>query len=462
MTPDSVLLSRLQFAWTIGYHILWPAYTIGISSFIVILSLAWLRTGRALYRELLHFWIHLFALGFAMGVVTGVVLSYEIGTNWSGFADKTGNVLGPFFTYEVMTAFFLEAGFIGIMLFGMDRVGKGLHCFACCMVALGTIFSAFWIIVANSWMQTPAGFRIDADGNFQPTSWLAAIFNPSMPYRFVHMMLAAYITGAFVVIGVSGFYLWQRRHLDFARTGFSIAMWIAAILTPLQILAGDQHGLNTLEYQPMKLAAIEARWDTARGFPLTLFAWPDVAAERNLFEIEVPYLGSLILTHSLDGEIKGLKTVPPADRPYVPLPFFAFRIMVGIGFALLGIAWFGLYLRWRGRLYDTRWFAMLCAFSSPLSFIAILAGWTVTETGRQPYVVYGYLRTAEAAAPVAAGAISASLALFVLVYLVLLMAFFYYAARVVFAGPRFHEVGPSGTRPGLDTAVTQLAEGGEP
>jgi cytochrome bd ubiquinol oxidase subunit I len=460
MTFDSVLLSRLQFAWTIGYHILWPAYTIGISGFIVILSFKWMRSGNTLYRELLRFWVHLFALGFAMGVVTGIVLAYEFGTNWSGFVDKTANVIGPFFTYEVLTAFFLEAGFIGIMLFGMDRVGKGVHFFACCMVAVGAIFSAFWILAANSWMQTPAGFTLDADGRFQPADWWAVIFNPSMPYRFAHMVIAAYITGAFVVIGVSGFYLWQRTHLEFARASFSIAMWVAIVLTPIQILVGDQHGLNTLEYQPIKLAAIEARWETGRSVPLTLFAWPDVKAERNRFTIDLPYLGSLILTHSLDGEVKGLKSVPPDDRPYVPLPFFAFRIMVAIGFALLGIAALGLYLRWRGRLYDTRWFNILCAFSSPLGFIAILAGWTVTETGRQPYLVYGLLRTADAVSPVAAGAVTASLVLFVAVYLVLLLAFFVYAGRLVMAGPHFHEEAKLGSRPGLDTAATQIFEGG--
>ena len=435
MPADTVLLSRLQFAWTIGYHILWPAYTIGISGFIVILNALWLGTKRPVYRELLRFWIHLFALGFAMGVVTGLVLSYEIGTNWSGFAGATANVLGPFFTYEVLTAFFLEAGFIGVMLFGMNRVGAVFHFFSCCMVALGASFSAFWILVANSWMQTPAGFTLGADGKFQIASWMAAIFNPSLPYRFAHMVTAAYITGTFVVIGVCGFYLWQRRHLEFARAGFSIAMWMAIVLTPLQILIGDQHGLNTLHYQPMKLAAIEAAWDTQRRVPLVLFAWPNMGRERNDYAVEVPALGSLILTHSWDGEVKGLKEVPPADRPYVPLPFFGFRLMVGIGLALLAIAVLGLWLRWRGRLYDTRWFAMLCAFSSPLSFIAILAGWTVTETGRQPYLVYGYLRTAEAAAPVAAGAVGTSLVLFVVVYLVLLAAFFFYAARLVFRGP---------------------------
>jgi cytochrome bd ubiquinol oxidase subunit I len=449
---DTLLLSRLQFAWTIGYHILWPAYTIGVSGFIVIVELLWLITGRDVYRRLARFWIHLFALGFAMGVVTGIVLSYEIGTNWSGYAAKTANVLGPFFTYEVLTAFFLEAGFIGIMLFGMNRVGKGLHFFACAMVALGAIFSAFWILAANSWMQTPAGFTIGADGKFEVADWWAVIFNPSMPYRFAHMVTAAYITGAFVVIGVSGFYLWQGRHRDFAKAGFSIAMWIALILTPAQFVIGDLHGLNTREYQPMKLAAIEARWETARHVPLTLFAWPDMDQARNLYAVELPAIGSLILTHEWDGEVKGLKEVAPEDRPYVPLPFFAFRIMVGISTILLTIALFGAYLRWHGKLYDVGWFSALCAFSSPLGFLAILAGWTVTETGRQPYVVYGYLKTADAVAPIAAHAVATSLVLFVIVYLVLLLAFFLYAGRAVLLGPA-ENIEPA--HPGIDSAAAR-------
>jgi cytochrome d ubiquinol oxidase subunit I len=439
---DGVLLSRLQFAWTIGYHILWPAYTIGVSGFIVIVNALWLATKKPVWRDVLRFWIHLFALGFAMGVVTGVVLSYEIGTNWSGFAAKTANAIGPYFTYEVLTAFFLEAGFIGVMLFGTNRVGPRFHFFACCMVALGALFSAFWILAANSWMQTPAGFTIGADGNFEIADRWAAVFTPSLPWRFLHMVTAAYITGTFVVIGVHGFYLWRRRHADFARAGFSLALWLALALTPLQIFLGDQHGLNTLRYQPIKVAAIEARWETARHVPLTLFAWPDQANERNDYGIEVPALGSLILTHRWDGEVKGLKEVPPAERPYVALPFFAFRLMVGIGLALLAIAVVGLWLRWRGRLYDTRWFAIVAAFSSPLSFIAILAGWTVTETGRQPYLVYGLLKTADAAAPVAAQAVASSLLLFVTVYLVLLAAFFFYAARHVFRGPESASAAP--------------------
>jgi cytochrome d ubiquinol oxidase subunit I len=456
MSPDAVLLSRIQFAFTIGYHILWPAWTIGISGFIVVLNVLWLNTRRPVYRDLLRFWIHLFALGFAMGVVTGIVLSYEIGTNWSVFAERTSNVIGPFFAYEVLTAFFLEAGFIGIMLFGMERVSPRLHFVACSMVALGAMFSAFWILAANSWMQTPAGFTVDPDGKFQVTDWWAAVFTPSLPYRFAHMVTASYITGTFVVIGVSGFYLWRRQHAEFARAGFSVVMWMALVLTPLQILLGDLHGLNTLRHQPTKLAAMEGDWETRRGQPLTLFAWPNMATERNDYALDVPKLGSLILTHGWDGEVQGLKAVPPAERPYVPIVFWAFRLMVGIGLVLTAIALLGAFLRLRGRLYDTNWFSMLCAFSSPLGFIAVVSGWTVTEVGRQPYVVYGHLRTADAISPVAASAVSTSLILFVVVYAVLLLAFFFYAARAVFQGPQARSERPAEVRPGVQAAAARF------
>lgn len=460
MSLDAVLVSRIQFAFTIGYHILWPAYTIGISGYIVLLNILWLRTGRPVYRDLLRFWIHLFALGFAMGVVTGVVISYEIGMNWSGYSARVSNVIGPFFTYEVMTAFFLEAGFIGIMLFGMDRVGKGLHFIACLMVALGALLSAFWILSANSWMQTPAGFTIAGD-RFQIASWWSAIFNPSFPYRFAHMVTAAYIAGDFVVIGVLGFYLWRGWHVEFARCGFSLAMWIALILTPLQIVLGDMHGRNTLAYQPIKVAAMEGDWDTARGQPLVIFAWPNMGDQRNDYELAIPKLGSLILTHSWNGEVKGLKAVPPAEQPPVPYVFYAFRLMVGIGVVMLLIAVAGLVLRVSGRLYGTSWFAAICAFSSPLPFLAILCGWTVTEVGRQPYVVYGYLRTADAVSPVTPSAVATSLGLFFVVYSVLLLAFFWYAARIVLHGPTIGEPGddPLAVRPGKDSApAAQSAE----
>jgi cytochrome d ubiquinol oxidase subunit I len=453
MNPETVLLSRAQFALTIGYHILWPAYSIGISGYIVLLNVLWLLTGRAVYRDLLRFWIHLFALGFAMGVVTGVVLSYEIGTNWSVFAGKVANVLGPFFTYEVMTAFFLEAGFIGIMLFGMDRFSRRLHFLACLMVALGAVVSAFWILAANSWMQTPAGFTIKG-GRFQIKDWASAIFNPSFPYRFAHMVTAAYIAGAFVVIGVLGFYLWRGRHIEFARAGFSLAMWVAIILTPLQIFLGDLHGRNTLQYQPIKVAAMEGDWTTRRGQPLVIFAWPDMSGQRDEYKLAIPDLGSLILTHRWRGRVEGLKAVPRRDQPPVPYVFYAFRVMVGIGFVLFLIALTGLILRFRRRLYEARWFAAVCAFSSPLPFLAILAGWTVTEVGRQPWVVYGYLRTADAVSPLPPHMVAISLALFFTVYAILLLAFFWYAGHIVLRGPTTAGLAepPHAVRPGKDAA----------
>jgi cytochrome bd ubiquinol oxidase subunit I len=459
MILDGVIAARVQFAVTIGFHILWPAYTIGIAGFIVIVSALWLRTGRQVYRDLLRFWIHLFALGFAMGVVTGVVMSYEIGTNWSVFAERTANVIGPFFAYEVLMAFFLEAGFIGIMLFGMNRVGPRLHFAACVAVAVGTTISAFWILAANSWMHTPAGFALDPDGRFQVVSWWDAVFSPSFPYRFAHMVSAAYIAGTFVVIGVNGFYLWRGRHVEFARAGFSVAMWIALLLVPAQALIGDLHGRNTLAHQPVKVAAMEGDWETRRGQPLVVFAWPDEAAESNKYEFSIPKLGSLILTHEWDGLVPGLKSVPASERPPVPAVFFAFRAMVGIWCVLFAIVVVGAWLRWRGRLYDTRWFAFVCAFSSPLPFMAVLSGWIVTEVGRQPYVVYGHLRTADAVSPVHHAAVFGSLAMIVALYAVLLLAFFWYATKTVLRGPQVDDPAaqPPSVRPGVDSAAAAAA-----
>jgi cytochrome bd ubiquinol oxidase subunit I len=450
---SALILSRLQFAFTMGYHILWPTFTIGIASFVMCLSGLWWWTGRTVYRDLMRFWSRVFAMGFGMGVITGVVLSYEIGTNWSGFSRAVSNVLGPLFMYEAASAFFLEAGFIGIVIFGEGRVGRGMHFFACCMVALGTLLSAFWVLAANSWMQTPAGAVADAEGVFHVVSWPAVIFNPSFPYRLLHMVSASFLTGSFVVAGVSGLHLWQRRHLDTARTAFSMAMWATLILAPLQIGLGDLHGLNTEKYQPTKLAAMEGLWESGRGVSAILLAWPDMAAETNRYEIAVPHVGSVYLTHSWNGEVQGLKAVPRDDRPYVPIVFFAFRIMVGIGLLLLATAVTGAILRWRGRLYDTRWFQIAAMAAAPLGFIAVLAGWAVTETGRQPFVVYGLVRTAAAAAPVAAGAVSASLILFFLVYNLLLLTFLWFGVRLVLNGPGLpDEGGPRSIRPGLDRA----------
>ncbi len=432
---DALALSRLQFAFTVGFHILWPTLTIGTAWLVTLLSFLWWRTGRTVYRDLMRFWMRLFALVFGMGVVTGIVLSYQIGTNWAGFSRSVANVLGPLLAYETMTAFFLEAGFIGIMLFGESRVSKGTHFFACLMVAGGALISTTWIIAANSWMQTPAGAVADAGGIFHVVDWWQVIFTASFPYRLAHMVCASFLTCAFMIAGVSAFHLWRGQHVAASRTAFSMALWLALVLAPLQIFIGDLHGRNTLVEQPTKLAAMEGLWDTTRGPAMTVIAWPDMAAQKNLYALEIPHLASLYLTHSWDGEVQGLKAVPPADQPNVPIVFFAFRIMAGIGMLLLATAVTGLVLRMRRRLYDTRWFQYLAMATTPLGLVAVLAGWTVTEAGRQPWIIYGVLRTADAVAPVAAGAVTTSLLIFFAVYNLLLLAFLWFAGRVAFKGP---------------------------
>jgi cytochrome bd ubiquinol oxidase subunit I len=456
---DPVLLSRLQFAFTIGYHILWPAFTIGLAWFIVILNAKWLRTRQPVYRDLMRFWIRVFALAFGMGVVTGVFISYQLGLNWSEYTRVTADVLGPLFLLEVLTAFFVEAGFIGIMLFGMGRVSERLHFASCVIVACGTVMSAFWIISANSWMHTPTAFTMSADGRFLATDFWGVVFSPSMPYRLAHMLLASFITGAFVVGGVAAFWLWRGRAADqpAARTAYSICLWLVLVLLPVQMIVGDQHGLNTREHQPIKLAAIEARWETARRVPLTLIAWPNQKEERNEYAIEIPWLGSLILTHSLDGEVKGLKEAKPEDRPPVPVVFFAFRIMVGCGMLMLAVALLGAFLRWRGRLFETRWLQVVCMGAVPLGFIATLAGWTVTEVGRQPFVVYGMLRTADAVSPIAGGAVASTLAIALVLYNLLLLGFIGYGARLVLRGPIAAAPTPSIGRPAGALALVQSA-----
>jgi cytochrome bd ubiquinol oxidase subunit I len=435
MTLDTITLSRLQFAFTIAYHIIWPTYSIGVAWFITLFNALWLLTGKVVYRQLMRFWLRLFALGFVMGVVTGVVLSYEIGANWSAFSRITGNVVGPLLTYEALTAFFLEGGFVGIMLFGEKLVGRGMHMFASVMVTLGTMLSAFWVLAANSWMQTPQGAVLGRDGLFHVTSWMAVIFNPSFPYRFLHMVNASFVSGIFVVAGISAVFVLRQQHDAFARAGVSIAMWLALFFVPLQLFLGDQHGLNTRQYQPMKIAAIEARWQTAQSVPLTLFAWPDQKAATNLYAVDVPHLGSVILTHSWNGQVKGLEEVPPSDRPYVPIVFFAFRAMVGVGSLLLLFALLGAYLRWRRRLFTTKWFLLALVLISPLGFVATIAGWVVTEAGRQPYVVYGVLRTANAASHLAAVSVGITFILFILVYLLLMGGFLWFLIQTIIRGP---------------------------
>lgn len=431
--PIEIMLSRIQFALTLGFHILFPAFTIGLAGYLAIWEIKWLATGKSAYYQLCRFWVKIFALAFGIGVVSGIVLSYEFGTNFSKFSEATGNVLGPLMGYEVLTAFFLEAGFLGIMLFGWNRVSKKVHLFSTLMVTLGAMISAFWIIAANSWMQTPAGYRLE-NGVFYAANWIDIIFNPSFPYRFLHMVAASYLTTSFVIAGISAWYLLKDWQVETARASFSLAMGMAIVLAPLQIFIGDMHGLNTLKYQPVKIAAIEGRWESGRGVPLALFALPDVKNEVNHFAVEVPHLGSLILTHEWNGEVKGLKSVSREDRPYVPIPFLTFRLMVGIGFWLLLLAGLGQFLRMRVMLYKASWFHRLCLYSSPLGFVAIVAGWFTTETGRQPWVVYGTMRTADAASALRPHEVMVTVVGFMILYIFLLSAFIHYMIGLIKQG----------------------------
>ncbi|HZH51022.1 MAG TPA: cytochrome ubiquinol oxidase subunit I [Microvirga sp.] len=440
MEFDALMLSRIQFAFTIAFHIIFPAFTIGLASWLVALEFNWLRTGNPLYRNLFRFWVKVFAVSFGLGVVSGIVMSYQFGTNWSRFSEFTGNVLGPVIAYEVITAFFLEAAFLGIMLFGWERVGDRLHFFATCMVALGTLISAFWILSANSWMQTPAGYAIE-NGKAVPVDWFQIVFNPSFPLRYAHMVLGCYLTTAFAVAGMSAWMLLRHPHdapeakLAGARRSMSMALWFAAIFVPVQIVIGDLHGLGVLKYQPTKLAAIEGNWDRMGNMPLRIFAIPDEAAETNHYEIGIPKIGSWVLTHAFDGVVPGLKDVPREERPPVWPVFFSFRIMVGIGFAMLGLGLWSLYLRWKGALFTTRPFLYAAMIMTPSGFGAVLFGWFTAEIGRQPYVVYGLLRTADAVSPVTARAVGTTLVIFVVVYAFVFGFGSYYLAKLLRRGP---------------------------
>ena len=435
MEFDPVFLSRLQFAWVIGWHILLPAFTVGAAAFIAVLEGCNLATGRDVYLRVSTFWIRIFSITFGMGVVTGVVMPFQLGTNWSRYADATANVLSPLFAYEGLTAFFLEAAFLGVLLFGRKLVPRWAHFVAALMVATGTLFSSFWILSANSWMQTPAGYEI-IDGRFFPTDWVQVIFNPSFPSRLAHTVVAFFITAGFVVLGVGAYLLRRGKFAEEGRTMLSMTLWLLTVLVPLQIFLGDHHGLNTLEYQPAKLAAIEARWETGRNIPLALFAIPDENTESNHLTIEIRGLGSLILTHKLDGEVKGLKDFPADQRPPVAIPFFAFRIMVGCAVVMLGIVLLGGWLRWRGRLTDTPLFLLLCQFALPIGFVAIIAGWAVTEVGRQPWTVYGLLRTAASVSPsLTSHDVAISLLAYMTVYLFMYPVGLLLMLRIVRAGP---------------------------
>nr|WP_087574411.1 cytochrome ubiquinol oxidase subunit I [Sphingomonas sp. CDS-1] len=438
---DALLLARAQFAFTVSFHFLFPAFSIGLASYLMVLEGLWLATGKGVYANLYRYWLKIFAIVFAMGVVSGIVMSYQFGTNWSVFSDKAGPVIGPLMAYEVLTAFFLEAGFLGVMLFGINKVGRKLHFAATCAVAIGTFISAFWILSVNSWMQTPTGYEIGANGQFLPgSSWIAIIFNPSFPYRLVHTVLAAYLTTAFAVGGVGAWHLLRDRTNPGARTMFSMAMWMAAIVAPIQIFAGDMHGLNTLAHQPVKVMAMEGHYDShPDGAPLILFGIPNSVTKRIDYAVEIPKASSLILKHELNAPLKGLDSVSDGDEPPVGIVFWAFRVMVGLGFAMLGLGAWSLLARARGKLNDWMWLHRAALIMGPSGFVAVLAGWIVTEVGRQPFTVYGLLRTAHSASPLDAPAVASSLLAFVIVYFSVFGMGIWYLLRLMKRPPQAHE-----------------------
>ena len=441
---DATLLARLQFAFTVSFHFIFPSFTIGIASYLAVLEGMWLATGRDVYLNLFKYWLKIFSLVFGMCVVSGIVMSYQFGTNWSVYSQKAGPVVGPLMAYEVLTAFFLEAGFLGVMLFGMNRVGRGLHFAATLAVAVGTLISAFWILAANSWMQTPVGHTVAANGQFVPADWGQIIFNPSFPYRLAHTVTAAFLTTALVVGGVAAWHLLRSRKGETVRVMFSMAMGMITVTAPIQILLGDQHGLNTLEYQPTKVMAMEGHFEShPNGAPLILFGLPDEAAAKVDDAVSIPKLSSLILKHSLDAPLKGLDTVPRSEWPPVAIVFWSFRVMVGLGLLMLLLgAWSLLARLWRG-LYDWKWLHRLALVMGPAGFVAVIAGWVTTEVGRQPYTVYGLLRTADSVSPLGAPAVASSLIAFIVVYFIVFGAGIFYVLKLMRQVPQEAEPEPA-------------------
>ena len=432
---DALLLSRLQFAFTIAYHIIFPSFTIGLASYLAVLEGAWLVTGREAFVRLYLFWVKIFAISFGMGVVSGVVLSYEIGTNWSVFSAKAGPVLGPLLAFEVLTAFFMEASFLGVMLFGWKKVGRGLHFTSTAIVAVGTLVSAFWIISANSWMQHPVSFTLDATGRMIALDWWSVIFSPTFPSRYVHMVLAAYLTTSLVVGAASAYQLLKTPNQTESKIALRMAIGMFAIVAPLQLLAGDVSGKLAEQLQPAKIAAVEGFWDTRTEQPFHIIAWPDRATQSNRFEISVPRVGSWLMTGDAESKVPGLKAYPRADQPPAFLVFWAFRIMVGLGLLMIGLGFWGGFLWWRGGPERSRLYLLSATVMGPAGFVSVICGWIVAEVGRQPYVVYGVLRTADAVSPLRAGQVSASLLGFLGVYAVVFSVGVLYILRLMGEGP---------------------------
>lgn len=438
---STLILSRIQFGFTIGFHIIFPTLNIGLAVFLCIMEGFWIKTRRPEYLKICKFWTKIFALTFGMGIVSGVVLSYELGTNFGGFTKAVGEVLGPLFAYEVMSAFFLEAGFLGVMLFGWKKVPPRMHYFATLLVTIGTIISAFWIMSANSWMQTPTGYFMEGS-KFAVQSWSEVVFNPSFINRFLHMLLASLLTASFVVAGVASWFLLKNRFHDLAKPCLLVAVLLAAVASPLQLFIGDRVGLVVRQYQPLKTAAIEANWNTMQGAPFIIFAIPDENQGKNLFTLSIPYGASLINTHSLHGTLLGLNSVPREDRPVVIVTFFAFRIMLAIGMLFILASWLGVILLFRNRLYTTRWYQRFCLYLSPSGFIAAICGWLTAESGRQPWAVYGMLRTKDAASVVPIEHVIISLALFIIGYGVIFGFYLYYMFKTIRKGPADLDVPP--------------------
>ena len=453
---DPILLARIQFAFTISFHIIFPAFTIGLASYLAVLEGCWLKTGNVLYRDLYKFWIKIFAVAFGMGVVSGVVMSYQFGTNWSIFSNKIANILGPLLGFEVLTAFFLEASFLGIMLFGWGRVSARMHFASTCIVALGTLISAFWILSANSWMHTPQGYQIMADGQLMPTDWLQVIFNPSFPYRYVHMVTAGYLTTAFVVGGVGAFYIWQKRHLAEARVMLGMATMIAVLIAPMQLLFGHMHGENTMQYQPVKVAAMEGNWSHKNNAPLYLFGWPNQEKEETQYGITIPGGASWVLTGDTQGKIPSLKEFKPEDRPPVVWVFWSFRVMVGIGLLMIGMGFISVLQYFLGKLFTTRWLHAGWMLMMPSGFIALLAGWFVTEIGRQPWTAYGIIRTTESVSPAILGPqVAWSLLAFVMMYTFVFGAGSYYILKLIFKGIPIVQDGEQFYKHGIEASLIE-------
>ena len=434
---DATLLARIQFGFTVAFHFIFPAFSIGLASYLAVLNGMYLRTRDEGYRILFEFWLKIFAISFAMGVVSGIVMSYQFGTNWSVFSDLAGPVIGPLMAYEVLTAFFLEAGFLGVMLFGREKVGNALHMAACVMVAGGTAISATWILSVNSWMHTPAGYAMNDVGQFVPENWWEIIFNPSFPYRLAHTLTAAYLTTAFIVGGVGAWHLLKRRQANKGvRTMFSMAMWMAALVAPLQLFIGHEHGLNTYEYQPIKVLAMEGHFESYDdGIPLILFGIPDQEAGEMRYSVEIPRIGGPILGGGLDDSMEGLDTVPRELEPPVMVVFYTFRVMVGIGLLMIAVGFWSLWSRWRGRLYDDVWLHRAGVMMGPSGLVAVIAGWMTTEVGRQPFVVYNELLTADAVSPLDAPVVGASLLGFIVIYFCIFGAGILYILKLMSKPP---------------------------